>query len=183
MFAHHTADVQSDRIGEGTKIWQGCVVLPGAVIGRNCNVNAHCLIEGKAVLGDHVTLKCGVYVWDGVTIEDDVFVGPNATFTNDLRPRYKRPPSERPKTLVRRGASIGAGATLVAPLVIGEHAMIGAGAVVTKDVPPYTLWYGNPAHLHGYVCVCGERLVATLGCGTCGRKYRQDGAAGLAPTE
>lgn len=135
----------SVSIGEGTVVWQFAVVIAGAEIGRDCNLNAHTLVEGGARLGDRVTLKSGVYVWDGVTLENDVFVGPNAVFTNDRRPRSKVRPSERPDTLVRRGASIGAGAVILPGVTIGEGAMIGAGAVVTRDVPAGETWAGNPA--------------------------------------
>lgn len=143
---HPLADVDPGaRIGEGTVVWQFAVVIAGAEIGRDCNLNAHTLVEGGARLGDRVTLKCGVYVWDGVTLEDDVFAGPNATFTNDRKPRSKVRPTERPNTVVRRGASIGAGAVILPGLTIGERAMIGAGAVVICDVPAGETWAGNPA--------------------------------------
>ena len=179
---HATADVQTDQIGADTRIWQYCVVLPGAVIGRACNVNAHCLIEGGTRIGDRVTVKCGVYVWSGVTLEDDVFIGPNATFTNDLHPRSRRPPQEWVPTLVRRGASVGAAATIVAGITIGEYALVGAGSVVTRDVGAYAVVIGNPARPHGWICRCGERLGDSLACGECGRTYeRRD--VGLAPIE
>lgn len=142
---HPLSCVQDCSIGEGTTIWQFSVVLAGARIGRNCNLNAHTLVEGGAVLGDRVTLKSGVYVWNGITLEDDVFCGPNATFTNDKAPRSKVYPDAFPKTLVRRGASIGAGAVILPGLVIGERAMIGAGAVVTRDVADDEVVVGNPA--------------------------------------
>ena len=143
---HPLADVDpASSIGPGTVIWQFAVVIAGARIGRDCNLNAHTLVEGGGRLGDRVTLKCGVYVWDGVTLEDDVFVGPNATFTNDRTPRSKVRPIERPDTVVKRGASIGAGAVILPGVTIGERAMIGAGAVVTKDVPADEVWAGNPA--------------------------------------
>lgn len=145
MSVHPLAIVQSDQIGDRTRIWQFAIVLEGARIGADCNLNAHTLVEGGAVLGDRVTLKCGVYVWDGITLEDDVFCGPNATFTNDKHPRSKLYPEAFPKTLVKCGASIGAGAVILPGVTIGESAMIGAGAVVTKDVPPGAVWVGNPA--------------------------------------
>ena len=128
-----------------TFVWQFAAVLPGAKIGRDCNLNAHTLVEGGAVVGNRVTLKCGVYIRSGITLEDDVFCGPNATFTNDKRPRSKQYPDSFPQTLVRQGASIGAGATILPGLTIGEGAMIGAGAVLTKDVPAGETWVGNPA--------------------------------------
>jgi acetyltransferase-like isoleucine patch superfamily enzyme len=123
------------------------VILPGAVIGRDGNICSHCFIENKVVVGDRVTVKCGVQLWDGVTLEDDVFVGPNATFTNDLNPRSRNDAAKLLPTLVKKGASIGANATILPGLTIGEGAMVGAGAVVTKDVPPRTLVVGNPARV------------------------------------
>ena len=143
-FIHEKALVESDSIGAGTRIWAFAHVMPGAVIGAECNICDHTYIEGGAVLGDRVTVKSGVYVWLGVTLDDDVFVGPQATFTNDLMPR-SRQPFELSETRVRRGASIGAGAVILAGVTIGERAMVGAGAVVTKDVPPSTIVVGNPA--------------------------------------
>lgn len=143
---HPLSDVQSKRIGANTRIWQYVVVLPGAVIGSDCNICSHCLIENEVVVGDRVTVKCGVQLWDGVTLENDVFVGPNVTFTNDLFPRSKefKPPV---RTVVRKGASIGANATILCGITIGENAMIAAGAVVVKDVPANTVVAGNPARI------------------------------------
>ena len=132
-------------IGPRTRVWQFCVVMDGAMIGADCNLNAHTLVEGGAKLGDRVTLKCGVYVWDGVTLEDDVFVGPNAVFTNDKAPRSRVRPDVFAKTYVGRGASIGGNAVILPGVTIGERAIIGAGAVVTKDVPAGGTWVGNPA--------------------------------------
>lgn len=137
--------VPSVEIGANTVVWQFVVILDGAKIGQDCNLNAHTLVEGGARIGDRVTLKPGVYVWDGVILEDDVFCGPNATFTNDLRPRSKRRPPAFLSTRIRAGASIGAGAVILPGLEIGQNAMIGAGAVVTTDVPPGETWVGNPA--------------------------------------
>ena len=148
---HPLADVQSDQIGDNTNIWQFCVVLPKAVIGSNCNICAHVLVENDVHIGNNVTIKSGVQIWDGVCIEDNVFIGPNVTFTNDLFPRSKQYPAQFEKTIVKKGASIGANATIIAGHTIGEYALIGAGSVVTKDVPPYTVWYGNPATMKGYV--------------------------------
>ena len=141
---HALADVGAATIGAGTRVWQFVVTLSGAAIGRDCNICAHCFVENDVVIGDRVTLKSGVYLWDGVRLGDDVFVGPNATFTNDRYPRsrdYK--PAEA--ITVGRGASIGAGATILSGVEIGAGAMIGAGAVVTRSVPPGELWVGNPA--------------------------------------
>jgi len=145
-FIHPLSDVQSDKIGENTRIWQFVVVLKDAVIGQDCNICSHCFIENKVVIGDRVTIKCGVQVWDGVHIEDDVQVGPNATFTNDLHPRSKQP-FELKNTVVKKGASIGANATILPGITIGENAMVGAGAVVVKDVPPNAVVVGNPARI------------------------------------
>ena len=143
-FIHPLADVQTDEIGAGTRIWQFAVVLNGARIGRDCNICAHTFVENGVSLGDRVTLKSGVYLWDGITVEDDVFIGPQATFTNDREPRSRvRKPFE--PTLIKAGASIGAGAVILPGLTIGQGAMIGAGAVVTKSVPDGETWVGNPA--------------------------------------
>jgi len=145
MFIHPSSDVQSKHIGEGTRVWQYVVILPGAVIGRDCNICSHCFIENKVVVGDRVTVKCGVQLWDGVALEDDVFVGPNATFTNDPQPRSRNAAAPLLPTVVKKGASIGANATILPGLIIGAGAMVGAGAVVTKDVPPGATVMGNPA--------------------------------------
>ncbi len=142
---HPTADVHSKNIGENTQIWQFCVVLSGAQIGSNCNINCQVLIENDVIIGNNVTIKPGVQIWDGITIEDNVFIGPNVTFTNDLNPRSKVYPENFLKTLVKKGASIGANATILPGITIGENAMIGAGSVVLKDVPANTVWVGNPA--------------------------------------
>lgn len=141
---HPLADVGSSDVGDGTRIWQYAVVLAGAKIGRDCNICAHTFIEGGVIIGDRVTVKSGVYLWSGLVIEDDVFLGPNATFTNDPFPRSKVQVSYS-VTTIKRGASIGAGAVILPGLTIGEGAMIGAGAVVTKSVPDGETWAGNPA--------------------------------------
>jgi UDP-2-acetamido-3-amino-2,3-dideoxy-glucuronate N-acetyltransferase len=146
---HPLADVQSDSIGAGTRVWQFVVVLPGARIGRDCNICAHCFIENDVVVGDRVTLKNGVYLWDGLRIEDDVFLGPNATFTNDLHPRSRQRPEKFAQTRIGRGASIGAGAVILPGIEIGAGAMVGAGAVVTRDVEPGATVVGNPARPAG----------------------------------
>lgn len=131
---HKLADVQSQNIGEGTNIWQYCVVLPGAVIGDNCNICSHCFIENDVTIGNNVTVKCGVQLWDGVEIEDDVFIGPNVTFCNDRYPKSGNKNFKLEKVIVKKGASIGANATILPGVTIGENAMVAAGAVVTKDV-------------------------------------------------
>lgn len=142
---HPLADVKSENIGEGTNIWQFCVVFPEAQIGSNCNICANVIIENEVVIGDNCTIKSGVQLWDGVTLEDNVFVGPNATFTNDKYPRSKNPNWLRQKITVKKGATIGANATILPGITIGENAMIGAGSLITKDVPANELWFGNPA--------------------------------------
>lgn len=141
---HLLADVQSKNIGEGTRIWQFCVVFAGAKIGVNCNICAQVLIENDVLIGDNVTVKSGVQLWDGVRIEDNVFIGPNATFSNDLFPRSKGA-YQKLQTVIKAGATIGANATILPGLTIGENAMVGAGSVVTKDVPANVVVIGNPA--------------------------------------
>jgi len=150
-FKHPQALVESTHIGPRTRIWAFAHVLPGAVIGEDCNICDHVFIENDVLVGNRVTIKCGVQLWDGVVLEDDVFVGPNATFTNDRFPRNRRPPPEFLKTIVRAGASIGANATLLPGIVVGPNAMVGAGAVVTSDVPANAIVVGNPARISGYV--------------------------------
>src|SRR3990167_1373766 len=147
---HPLADVQTQNIGVGTRIWQFCVVLAGAKIGANCNICAQVLIESDVVIGDNVTVKSGVQLWDGLRIEDNVFIGPNATFTNDLFPRSKVYPEQFLQTIIKASASIGANATILPGVTVGEGAMIGAGAVVTRSVPPNAIVVGNPARIVGY---------------------------------
>ena len=148
---HATSLVESDNVGEGTQVWAYAHILPGARIGRDCNICDHTFVENDVVIGDRVTIKCGVQLWDGVRVEDDVFIGPNATFTNDRFPRSKQHLAEYPQTIIKRGASIGANATIAPGVVIGEMAMVGAGAVVTHDAPPHSKLAGNPARIIGYV--------------------------------
>ena len=151
MFIHPLSDVQSSRIGEGTRIWQFSVVLKDASIGRDCNICAHTLIENDVVLGDGVTIKSGVYIWDGTRIGNNVFIGPCATFTNDKMPRSKVYPDAFSKIVIEDHASIGANATLLPGVTIGKHAMVGAGSVVTKDVPACAVVVGNPAKIIKYI--------------------------------
>jgi UDP-2-acetamido-3-amino-2,3-dideoxy-glucuronate N-acetyltransferase len=159
-FVHPQGLCESTQIGSGTRVWAFAHVLPGAVVGRDCNLCDHTFIENDVVLGDRVTIKCGVQLWDGLRLEDDVFVGPNATFTNDHFPRSKQRPSQFLKTVVGRGASIGANATILPGVAIGQNAMVGAGAVVTHDVPANAIVVGNPARIVGYVDT-GEAVQST----------------------
>ena len=145
---HPLSDVQSNHVGEDTTIWQYCVVLPRAQIGRNCNICSHVFIENDVTIGDRVTVKCGVQIWDGIRIDDDVFIGPNVTFTNDHFPRSQRRPKTFAKTQIHMGASIGANATILPGISIGRGAMVAAGSVVTRDIPAGQLWLGNPAKFH-----------------------------------
>ena len=144
---HPLSDVQSPTIGEGTNVWQFAVVLPKAKIGRDCNICANAFVENDVIVGDRVTIKCGVQLWDGLRVEDDVFIGPNVTFTNDKFPRSKIYPEKFLQTVVKKGASIGANATILPGVTIGEGAMIGAGAVVVRDVPAHATVVGNPAQI------------------------------------
>lgn len=141
---HPLSDCQAS-IPESTNVWQFCIVLPKAQIGENCNICSHCFVENDVVLGNNVTIKCGVQLWDGLRLEDNVFIGPNVSFTNDRYPRSKNENWFLEKTVVKQGASIGAGATILCGIEIGENAMIGAGSVVSKNVPAGELWMGNPA--------------------------------------
>lgn len=150
-FIHPLADVKSQKIGQKTKIWQFSVVLQNAMIGENCNICAHTLIENDVIIGNNVTIKSGVYVWDGITLEDNVFIGPCVAFTNDKKPRSKQYPDSFAKIVIAEGASIGANATILPGIKIGKNALVGAGAVVTKDVPENAIVIGNPAFIKGYI--------------------------------
>lgn len=150
-FVHSLADVADCTIGQGTKVWQFVVILKGAKIGQDCNICAQTLIEGDVVVGDRVTVKSGVQLWDGTRVEDDVFIGPNATFTNDPYPRSKQYPEKFSGITVCKSASIGANATILPGITVGAGAMVGAGAVVTQDVPPKAVVVGNPARIIRYV--------------------------------
>lgn len=150
-FQHSHALVESTAIGEGTRVWAFTHILPGAVVGRDCNLCDHVFVENDVRIGDRVTVKCGVQLWDGVTLENDVFIGPNVTFTNDKYVRSRVRPERFARTVVKQGASLGANATILPGVVVGCHAMVGAGAVVTRDVPDYAKVVGNPARITGYV--------------------------------
>lgn len=159
---HPTADVKSNSIGSDTQIWQYSVILEGAKIGSNCNINCHVFIENDVVIGDNVTVKSGVQIWDGLRIEDDVFIGPNVTFTNDERPRSKQFPKKFQKTHIRDKASLGAGCVVLGGVTIGKYAMIGAGSVVTKNVPERALIVGNPARITGWLNDDGSKMKQTI---------------------
>ncbi len=168
---HPSAEILSSTIGKNTRIWQYVVVLPKAKIGENCNINAHCFIENDVVIGNNVTVKSGVYLWDGARIEDNVFIGQNVSFVNDLQPRSKIHPNNYLTTRVRHGASLGANSTILGGIDIGEYAMIGAGSVVTKNIPNNCLWFGNPAAFKAYICDCGNKLNEKHACPKCGKEY------------
>lgn len=155
---HNLAIVDSQNVGEDTQVWEYVHILSGARIGKNCNINSHCFIENDVVIGNNVTIKCGVYLWDGIRIADDVFVGPNATFTNDRFPRSMKQPEKFIQTHLLEGCSIGAHVSILGGVTIGKYAMVGMGSVVLKDVEDYGLVYGNPASKKGYVCSCGKQL-------------------------
>ncbi len=170
---HPTALVESDEIGEGTNVWAYAHVMKGAIIGRHCNIGDHAFVESGAVVGDEVTIKNSVAVWQYVTIENRVFLGPNCSLTNDNRPRSKRPWTPV-ATTIREGATIGANATIVCGCHVGRHAFVGAGAVVTRPVPDYAVVLGNPGRVTGYVCECCQPLAGsgrTLICKACGLRY------------
>lgn len=150
-FVHELALCESNNVGEGTRIWEFSHVFPGAVIGTDCNFSAGVLVENDVHIGNRVTVKSGVQLWDGTRVGDDVFIGPNATFTNDHFPRSKVHPTSYPATVIAKGASVGANATILPGITIGEGAMVGAGSVVTRDVPDFAKVYGNPARIRGYV--------------------------------
>jgi acetyltransferase-like isoleucine patch superfamily enzyme len=171
FFKHEKALVaQGAKVGEGTRVWANTNILNGAIIGEHCNICDGCYVEGRAVIGNYVTLKNGVAVFDGVTLQDDVFVGSGVAFINDRNPRSHRADAwVLEKTLIQKGASLGANATILCGVTVGPYAIIGAGAVVTRDVPAHTIVVGNPAQQVGYACRCGHRLDPDFkcACGTC----------------
>ena len=148
---HTLSDVQSQNIGENTMIWQFCVILKNAKIGKNCNINCNFFIENDVIIGDNVTIKPGVQIWDGISIEDDVFIGPNVTFTNDLFPQSRQKNFSLKKTIIKKFATIGANATILGGITVGENVLVGAGSAVTKDIPANEIWAGNPAKFLKYI--------------------------------
>ncbi|MHB0858699.1 MAG: acyltransferase [Anaerolineae bacterium] len=187
VFVHPSSIVETQQIGQGTRIWAYSHIMKDVSIGEKCNIGDHCFAESGVTIGNDVTIKNGNVLWEGITLENGVFVGPQVHFTNDLYPRSPRlsQAAERyaghdwlSTTLVREGATLGAGAVIVAGITIGEYAMVGAGAVVTRDVPPYALVIGNPAHTAGWVCQCGQKLhfvAETATCDHCGVVYADNG--------
>lgn len=173
VYVHPNGLCESEKVGAGTRVWAFAHVLPGAVIGADCNICDCAFVENDAVLGDRVTVKNGTLVFAGVTCEDEVFLGPNVLFTNDLRPRahLRKGQDDLLPTLIRRGASLGAGVVVVCGHVVGEYAFAAAGAVIATDVPAHAFMAGNPARQKGWVCVCGERLPADLACAACGLRF------------
>ena len=155
---HPLADVKSNNIGVGTFIWQYAIVLERAVIGENCNINCHTFIENDVKIGNNVTIKSGVYLWDGIEIDENVFIGPNVTFTNDERPRSKQYPVEFKRIKIAKNASVGAGAIILGGVTLGEHSMIGAGALITKNVPSRALVVGSPGKIVGWLNDDGTKM-------------------------
>ena len=184
FWVHKTAEIQKGaKIGKGTKIWQNSIILKGVQIGENCQIGHNCFLESGAKLGRGVKLKSNIDIWSLITLEDYVFVGPSAVFTNDLNPRAKYPKKKYPQygkllpTLVKKSASIGANATILCGITIGKWTMIGAGAVVTEDVPDYAIVVGVPAKIIGWICECGQKLKFKDDkaiCQKCQRKYKKE---------
>ena len=177
-WAHETSLIDTEaEIGSGTKIWQFCNIMGHVKIGENCNIGQGVFIEDNVIIGNHVKVKNNVALYSGVICEDDVFLGPNCVFTNVINPRsFIEKKDEFKSTLIKKGATVGANATIVCGHTIGQYAFIGAGSVVTKDVPDYALVMGNPARVKGYVCQCGERLNNNddiYCCSKCDKKYRK----------
>ena len=176
VYVHPMAICDTADVGTGTRIWAFSHVQAGAVVGRDCNLGEGVFVEESARLGDRVVVKNGVSVWALVTLEDDVFAGPNVAFTNDLKPRsgeYRTPRDKWLATVVREGACLGANATIVCGVVIGRHALVGAGSLVSRDVADHAVVVGNPARVVGWICVCGEQLGGAGACPVCGRVYER----------
>ena len=180
-YIHESSYVDADvEIGEGTKVWHFSHVMRGTRIGRNCSLGQNVLVGPNAVVGNNVRIQNNVSVYEGVHLEDDVFCGPSCVFTNVDRPRsaFPTPAGDYGKTIVHRGATIGANATIVCGNTLGKHALVGAGSVVTKNVPDYAIVYGNPARIQGWACACGTALLfdqEVAVCGECGRTYKING--------
>lgn len=174
-FRHESSYVDENvSVGSGTKIWHFCHVMAGAQVGSNCSIGQNVNIGGKAIIGNGVKLQNNISVYDDVVIEDDVFCGPSMVFTNVINPRaFVERKHEYKLTFVKRGASVGANATIVCGTTLGEYCFIGAGSVVTKDVPPYAMAFGNPARIRGWVCKCGVKLDENLICPECNKRYRK----------
>lgn len=179
-YVHPTALVETAEVGKGTKVWAFAHVMDGAVVGEECKIGDHAFIESGARLGDRVVVKNNSLIWHGVSIGDDVFLGPNAVFTNVVSPRarYQTYPEDWVKTVVADRVTIGANSTIVCGIRLGTNCMVGAGSVVTRDVPDHALVFGNPARHEGWVCDCGAKLGADLSCPECGRRYTE-GSTGL----
>lgn len=173
VYIHPQAIVESNNIGARTRIWAFAHILKGAKIGSNVNIGDHCFMENDVIIGNNVVIKNGISIWDGIIIEDGAFLGPNVVLTNELFPRSGFPKGLE-KTLIKRGATVGANATILTGITLGEYCTIGAGSVVTKDVPSCALMYGNPAIQKGWVCICGLKLIFNrnrkANC-SCGRKF------------
>lgn len=171
FFIHHQAIVETDKVGARTRIWGFSHIMQNVEIGEDCNIGEHCFIESSVKIGSRVVVKNGVSIWEGITIENDAFLGPHMVFTNDVNPRsgYPKPLA---KTVVSKGATIGAGAIILAGVILGEYCLVGAGSVVTKSIKPHALVYGNPAKFKGWVCKCGLKLniESEIRC-ACGKKY------------
>lgn len=185
FFCHDTALVDDGAVvGEGTRIWQWCHLMKGSKVGKKCNIGENAFIESGVVLGDNVKVKNNVALYTGLKCENNVFIGPNAVFTNVANPRsFIERKSEFKETIIREGATIGANATIVCGHNIGKYAFIGAGSVVTKEVPDYTMVVGNPAKKYAYVCKCGCKLNTNLICVGCGAKYYADDDDIIRPIE